>query len=127
MLDGECKGASEKADSAILVLHSLKQLALKDSALALLITNLGFTYYKSTLVKSKSKTVHTVYQESERIDLGPVADLSTDTGSGQDALSLPPVINVNHDCMVEHNGSAMDTWRAMQTTFRVFITVILEH
>ena len=78
MLDGECKGQAEKADSAILVLHSLDQLAMKDSALALLTTNFGFTYYKSTLVNGESKTVHTVYQESERINLGPVADLSTD-------------------------------------------------
>ena len=91
MLDGECKGHAEKADAAILVLHSLDQLAMKDSALALLTTNFGFTYYKSTLMNGESKTVRTVYQESERFDLGPVAELATDSGTGQDALGSPPV------------------------------------
>ena len=109
-----------------MVLHSLEQLALKDSALALLTTNYGFMYYKSTLVSGESKNVHTVYQESARIDLRPVADLSIDTGSGQDALIFPPVIEVHSDCIVEQNGSVMDTWRAMRTTFQVFITVIID-
>ena len=108
MLNGECKGTSEKADSAILVLHSLEQLALKDSALALLTTNFGFTYYKSTLVNGESKTVHTVCQESDRINLGPVADLSTDTGTGQDTLSFPPASEFDHDCILEQNQSVMD-------------------
>ena len=67
-----------------------------------------------------------MYQESERFDLGPVADLATDSGTGQDALGLPPVIDVDRDCLMEHNVSVMNTWRAMQMTFHIFITVILD-
>ena len=126
LLDGECKGQADKADAAILVLHSLDQLAMKDSALALLTTNFGFTYYRSTLVNDESKTVRTVYQESERIDLGPVAELVTDSGTGQDVLGFPPVIDVHRDCWREHNVSVMNTWRAMRTTFHLFISVILD-
>ena len=38
LLDGECKGSQAEHEKAILVFHSLDQLAFKDEALALLTT-----------------------------------------------------------------------------------------
>ena len=45
LLDGECKGTQSQHEKAILIFHSLDQLAFKDKALALLTTNNSFTFY----------------------------------------------------------------------------------
>ena len=50
LLDGESKGSQLEYEKAILVFHSLDQLAFKDEALALMTTNNSFTFYKSWLV-----------------------------------------------------------------------------
>ena len=78
LVDGECKGVCTEADKAILVLHLLDQLALKDSALAMLTTNNGFTFFKSTVSRDESKTVGTFYESSNRYELGMVSDITTD-------------------------------------------------
>ena len=80
LLDGECKGSAADDEKGVLVLHSLEQLALKESALAMLTTNDCFTFYRSKLVRG-SKTVQTKYDESNKFDLGPITDIGTDTGS----------------------------------------------
>ena len=82
LVDGECKGAATEADKAILVLHLLEQLALKDSGVAMLTTNNGFTLFKWRLsLGDESKTVETFYESSYRYELGPVSDITTDKGS----------------------------------------------
>ena len=50
LIDGECKGSAVDDEKAVLVLHSLEHLALKESALAMLTTNNCFTFYRSKLV-----------------------------------------------------------------------------
>ena len=65
-------------EKAVHVLHSLEQLALKESALALLTTNNSFTFYRSKLVHG-SKNVQTKYDESNKFDLGPITDIGTES------------------------------------------------
>ena len=81
LVDGECKGVCTEADKAILVRHLLDQLVLKDSALAMLTTNNGFTFFKLRLSQDESKTVETFYESSNKYELGPVSDITTDQGS----------------------------------------------
>ena len=62
LLDGECKGRQSEHEKAILVFHSLDQLAFKDEALALLTMNNSFTFYRSWLV-NRANYVQTSYHE----------------------------------------------------------------
>ena len=50
LLDEESKGSQLEHEKAILVFHSLDQLAFKDEALALMTMNNSFTFYNSWLV-----------------------------------------------------------------------------
>ena len=47
LVEGECKGSAAEDEKAVLVFHSLEQLVLKQTALAMLTTNNSFTFYKS--------------------------------------------------------------------------------
>ena len=48
-MSGECKGIASDTDKAVLVLHTLEQLALKETAVAMLMTNNHFMFFKSKL------------------------------------------------------------------------------
>ena len=62
---------------AILVFHSLDQLAFKDEALALLTTNNSFTFYRSWLV-NEANYVQTSYHELRKFKLGPISQINVD-------------------------------------------------
>ena len=63
LIDGECKGQAAESEKAVLVLHSLEQLAVKDTALAMLTTNNSFVFYRSKLLTGL-QTVQTKYDPS---------------------------------------------------------------
>ena len=79
LIDGECKGTASDDEKGVLVLHTLDQLAPKDTALAVLMTNNSFAFYKSQL-EPDTKMVRTEYDESGKFDLGPVYDIKKDYG-----------------------------------------------
>ena len=72
LLDGECKGNQSEHEKAILVFHSLDQLAFKDKALALLTTNNSFTFYSSWTVDGAAY-IQTCYHELKKFKLGPIS------------------------------------------------------
>ena len=113
LIDGECKGSAADDEKAVLVLHSLEQLALKESALAMLTTNNCFTFYRSKLVHG-SKTVQTKYDESNKFDLGPITDIGTDTGSYLEELDKPPTFDAGSDAMcrvvIEEDKDVLKCW-----------------
>ena len=76
LIDGECKGTATEDEKCVLVLHTLDQLALKNSALGVLTTNNTFAFYKSWL-EPATHMVKTEYDESWKFSLGPVYDIST--------------------------------------------------
>ena len=100
-------------EKAVLVLHSLEQLALKESALAMLMTNNCFTFYRSKLVHG-SKTVQTKYDESNKFDLGPITDIETDTGSDLEELEKPPTFDAGTEAMcrvvIEEDKDVLECW-----------------
>ena len=74
---------------AILVFHSLDQLAFKDEGLALLTMNNSFTFYSSWIVDGAGY-IKTTYHELRKFKLGPVSKLDVDPGAEQEHLQAPP-------------------------------------
>ena len=113
LVDGECKGSAAEDEKAVLVFHSLEQLALKQRALAMLTTNNSFTFYKSKLVH-ETNTVQTKYDESNKFDLGPISDTQTDDGSALEELQKPPSFDAGADAMcrvvIENNRDILKCW-----------------
>ena len=117
LVDGECKGSAAAEDEkAVLVFHSLEQLALKQTALAMLTTNNSFTFYKSKLVH-EMKTVQTKYDESNKFALGPITDTETDDGSALEELQKPPSFDAGEDAVcrvvIENNRDVLECWRKL--------------
>ena len=128
LIDGECKGSAADDEKAVLVLHSLEQLALKESALAMLTTNNCFTFYRSKLVHG-SKTVQTKYDESNKFDLEPITDIGTDTGSDLEELEKPPTFDAGTDAMcrvvIEEDKDVLEYWGNLRSEIRKFIAALL--
>ena len=113
LVDGEYKGSAAEYKKAVLVLHSWEQSALKQTALAMLMTNNCFTFYKSKLVH-ETKTVQTKYNESNKFDPGPITDTETDAGSDLEELEKPPSFDAGADAMcrvvIENNKDILECW-----------------
>ena len=94
LLDGECKATQSEHEKAVLVFHSLDQLAFKDEALALLTTNNSFTFYTSWIVDGAGY-IQMTYHELKKFKLGPVSKKDVDLGANQEDLNAPPSFAVN--------------------------------
>ena len=93
LIDGKCKENASEDEKGVLVLHTLDQLALKDTALAVLTTNNGFAFYKSWL-EPETKSVKTQFDESGKFSLGPVYDIKNDYGCNLPAWLTPPSFDI---------------------------------
>ena len=89
LLDGECKLTKSQDEEAILVFHSLDQLAFKDKALALLTTSDSFTFYSSWIVDGAAY-IQTYYHELRKFRIGPITKLDEDEDKDAEHLKLPP-------------------------------------
>ena len=94
LLDGECKATQSEHEKAILVFHSLDQLAFKDEALALLTMNNSFTFYTSWIVDGAGY-IQTTYHELKKFKLGPVSKIDVDLGANEKHLKKPPTFAVD--------------------------------
>ena len=125
LLDGECKGSQAKHEKAILVFHSLDQLAFKDEALALLTTNNSFTFYSSWIVDGAGY-IQTTYHELRKFKLGPVSKLDVDPGAEQEHLQAPPSFAVNGNAFTETDATVLEVWKNLRSEIREFMTTILD-
>ena len=125
LLDGECKGSQAEHEKAILVFHSLDQLAFKDEALALLTTNNSFTFYSSWIVDGAGY-IQTTYHELRKFKLGPVSKLEVDPGAEQEHLQAPPSFTVNGNALTETDATVLEVWKNLQSEIREFMTTILD-
>ena len=96
LLDGECKGEASEYEKAILVFHSLDQLAFKDQALSLLTTNNSFIFYSSWLVNGPNY-IQTCFHELRKFKLGPVANINVDLDKDAAHLQTPPHFTIKGD------------------------------
>ena len=94
LLDGECKATQSEHEKAILIFHSLDQLAFKDEALTLLTTNNSFTFYTSWIVDGAGY-IQMTYHELKKFKLGPVSNIEIDLGENEKHLKKPPTFAVD--------------------------------
>ena len=128
LIDGECKGTASEDEKGVLVLHTLDQLALKDTALAVLTTNSTFAFYKS-LLEPATKRVKTEYDESGKFSLGPVYDIKNDYGCSLDIWQTPPSFDTvcNAACSVysEKSDVIVKAWQNLRSELRQFLSALI--
>ena len=128
LIDGECKGHAAEYEKAVLVLHSLEQLALKETALGMLTTNNSFILYRSKIL-SGPRTIQTKYDESNKYDLGPISDIANDAGADIPGLEEPPTFDAGSDalCRVvkEEDAKVLECWSSLRSEIRRFLCAVL--
>ena len=124
LLDGECKGSSSEHEKAILVFHSLDQLAFKDEALTLLTTNNSFTFYNSWLVDGAAY-VATTYHELRKFKLGPISNINTDLEKNAEHLKLPPSFGMDGNEFVESDKKIQEVWDSLWSEVRELIGILM--
>ena len=126
LLDGECKGTVSEHEKAILVFHSLDQLAFKDEALALLTTNNSFIFYSSWLVDGPNY-VQTCFHELRKFKLGPVANIKVDLEKDAEHLQTPPRFMIKGDGQefVETDANILKVWKSLRSKVRQFMCTIM--
>ena len=124
LLDRECKATQSEHEKAILVFHSLDQLAFKGEALALLTMNNSFTFYSSWIVDGAGY-IQTTYHELKKFKLGPVSKIDVDPGANQEHLKVPPSFAVNGNAFTETDTIVLEVWKKLWSEVREFMTIIL--
>ena len=91
LIDGECKDTAGDAQKAVLVLHSLDQLAYKDGAHSMITTNNSFTLVQASKNMSMNR-IETHLMEMPKYCLGGVKSLNPDDDpeSWSPGLAFPP-------------------------------------
>ena len=126
LLDGECKGTASEHEKAILVFHSLDQLAFKDQALSLLTTNNSFIFYTSWLVDGPNY-VQTCFHELRKFKLGPVANINVDLDKDAAHLQTPPHFTIKGDGQefVETDTEILKVWKKLRSEVRQFMCTMM--
>ena len=125
LLDGECKGAQSEHEKAILVFHSLDQLAFKDKALAFLTTNNSFTFYSSWTVDGAAY-IQTCYHELKKFKPRPISKLDIDVDKDAEHLQVLPQFAINGDAIfVEHDKNVLKVWGNLRSEVRGFIGILM--
>ena len=134
LIDGECKGDSKpkakSAASSVLVLHSVEQLAYKNTALSMLTTNDSITFFEA--VKDvPTNRICVTFDEGEKYDLEPVVDMNQDLDSTLPYLADPPKYCFPSQAggfigeYEENKTHIVDTWREMRSEPKKMVLAIL--
>ena len=109
-------------------MHTLDQLALKDTALAILTTNNGFAFYKSCLDPDR-KSVRTVFDESRKFSLGPVYDITTNYGCNSPPWLTPPSFDMGGpeatEVFSEENDDIVKAWQGLRSELRQCVHALI--
>ena len=125
LLDGECKLTESQHEKAILVFHSLDQLAFKDKALALLTTSDSFTFYSSWIVDGAAY-IQTCYHELRKFKIGPITKIDEDEDKNAEHWKLPLTFTINGNAdFVETDENVLKVWGKLWSEIRGFIGVML--
>ena len=124
LLDGECKLTQSQHEKAILVFHSLDQLAFKDKALAFLTTSDLFTFYSSWIVDGAAY-IQTCYHELRKFKIGPITKLDEDKDEDAEHLKLPPTLTMHGNANFEETDeNVLKVWGKLRSEIRGFIGVM---
>ena len=134
LIDGECKGDSKpkakSAASSVLVLHSVEQLAYKNTALSMLTTNESITFFEA-MKDVPTNRIHVTFDEGEKYDLEPVVDMNQDLDSTLPYLADPPKYCFPSQAggfigeYEENKTHIVDTWREMRSEPKKMVLAIL--
>ena len=124
LLGGECKATQSEHEKAMLVFHSLDQLAFKNEALALLTMNNSFTFYTSWLVDGAGY-IQMTYHELKKFKLGPVSNINIDPGKNEKHLQLPPTFSMDRSEFEETDKSILKVWGKLRSEVRECMGIIL--
>ena len=128
LLDGKCKLVQAQHEKAILVFHSLDQLAFKDKALALLTMSNSFTFYNSWIVNGAAY-IQTCYHELRKFKLGPITKLDKDEDKNAEHLKLPLTFGMNGNANFEETDENVlkilgKLWSEMRGFIGVMFTAV---
>ena len=128
LIDGEWKGTASEDEKGVMVLHTLDQLALKETGLAMLTTNNSFAFYRSRIEKD-TKTVKTEYDERSKFDLGPVYDIENDLGCNlpewQTLPSFDALSSIAAKVVIEEDREILTTWQGLRSELRQFLSALI--
>ena len=130
LLDGECKiSSSNEQEEAVLVFHSVDQLAYKDTALSMLTTNTSFKLFTSTQNPITGK-IGTTFCETKKYKLGSLTDITIDTDANEDWLQNPPSFIVEERgrsvLREETDEEILSIWKSQRSEVRRFQHVIFQ-
>ena len=98
----------------------------------MLTTNNGFTFFKSSISRDESKTVETFYESSNRYELVPVSDITTDKGSDFYVVKKPPAFDTGDDSdgiitnyVKETDTTVLGCWSGLRSEMREMIRALV--
>ena len=131
LIDGECKDKADDTEKAVLVIHSLDQLAYKDCSNSMLTANNSFTLVQASKNMSTNR-IETHLMEIPKYKLGAVKSLNTedDPEVHSDTLAFPPpYIPLEHGFtekdMYEDDAETMKIWRGMRSQQKCYLKCII--
>ena len=127
LIDGECKDKDDKDDAAVLVLHSLDQLAYSPSAIALLTSSYVYKIFYSTKDAVASRITTNVHH-SRPYKLKPVRG-NLDNADLRRKVD-PPTIAVRGKAgtklVTETGRRALEAWGKLRADIKEFICSTME-
>ena len=131
LIDGECKDKSTEADHAVLVLHSLDQLAYKECAHSMLTMNNLFTLVKASK-NMQTNRIETHLMEMPKFKFGAVKSLKVedDPEARSPGLAFPPPYILLEDGfaekdMYEDDPETMKIWQGMRSEQKSYLKCII--
>ena len=103
LLDGECKDKAVGSDVAVIVMHSLEQLAYRDEAIAVMTSSTQISLYVSKKNETR-KTIKTLYVDFPEYKLGGLPDLSQDDDDEATTIAAIPEIPTKLDIFPNKTG-----------------------
>ena len=131
LIDGECKDKAGDAEMAVLVLHSLDQLAYKEAAHSMMTTNNSFTIVQASKNMLTSR-IETRLTEMPKFKFGTVKSLDPkdDPEAKNEGLQFPhpyTLLEVGFGArlMYEDDPGTMKVWNAMRSEQKSYLRCIM--
>ena len=131
LIDGGCKDTAGNVQKAVLVPHSLDQLAYKDCAHSMITTNNSFTLVQASKNMSMNR-IETHLMEMLKYHLGGVKNLNPDDDpeSRSPGLAFPPPNTLlehrfTEKDMYEDDQEIIKIWRGMRSQQKSYLKCII--
>ena len=131
LIDGECKDKAGDAEMAVLVLHSLDQLAYKEVAHSMMTTNNLFTIVQASK-NMLTSIIETRPTEMPKFKFGGIKSLNPkdDPEAKNESLQFPPPytlleVGFGARLMYEDDPGTMQVWNVMMSEQKAYLKCII--